>query len=106
MPRSGAVTQIPVASPKAAPVTATLREAHRQDFGRSMIRNENEHKDAVRRLGEQDERLKQQAVQLKQTKLFKDAIKRVLDPVRSFHEQIKDEVEVASYERLERGGVR
>lgn len=43
-------------------------------------------------------------MQLKQTKLFKDAIKRVLDPVRSFHEQIKDEV--ASYERLERGGVR
>ena len=66
-----------------------------------MIRNENEYKDAVRRLGEQEERLKQQAVQLKQTKLPKDAIKRVLDPVRSFHEQIKDEV--ASYERLKRG---
>ena len=66
-----------------------------------MIRNENEYKDAVRRLGEQEERLKQQAVQLKQTKLSKDAIKRVLDPVRSFHEQIKDEV--ASYERLKRG---
>ena len=69
---------------------------------RLMIRNENEYKDAVRRLGEQEERLKQQAVQLQQTKLFKDAIKRVLDPVRSFHEQIKDEVEVASYERLKR----
>ncbi len=66
-----------------------------------MIRNENEYKDAVRRLGEQEERLKQQAAQLKQTKLSKDAIKRVLDPVRSFHEQIKDEV--ASYERLKRG---
>ncbi len=66
-----------------------------------MILNENEDKDAVRRLGEQEERLKQQAVQLKQTKLFKNAIKRVLDPVRSFHEQIKDEV--ASHERLKRG---
>ena len=66
-----------------------------------MIRNENEYKDAVRRLGEQEERLKQQAAQLKQTKLSKDAIKRVLDPVRSFHEQIKEEV--ASYERLKRG---
>ena len=66
-----------------------------------MIRNENEYKDAVRRLGEQEERLKQQAVQLKQTTLSKDAIKRVLDPVRSFHEQIKEEV--ASYERLKRG---
>ena len=66
-----------------------------------MIRNENECKDAVRRLGEQEERLKQQAAQLKQTTLSKDAIKRVHDPVRSFHEQIKDEV--ASYERLKRG---
>ena len=66
-----------------------------------MIRNENEYKDAVRRLGEQEERLKQQAVQLKQTKVSRDAIKRVLDPVRSFHEQIKDEV--ASYVRLKRG---
>ena len=66
-----------------------------------MIRNKNEYKDAVRRLGEQKERLKQQAAQLKQTKLSKDAIKRVLDPVRSFHEQIKEEV--ASYERLKRG---
>ena len=75
-------------------------EGDHQDFGRSLIRNENEYKDAVRRWGEQAERLKQQAVQLKQTKLFKDAIKRVLDPVRSFHEQIKDEV--ASYERLKR----
>ena len=66
-----------------------------------MIRNENEYKDAVRRLGEQEERLKPQAEQLKQTKLSKDAIKRVLDPVRSCHEQINDEV--ASYERLKRG---
>ena len=91
------VTHIPVASPKAAPATATRREACHQDFGRFMIRNENEYKDAVRRLGEQAERLKPQAAQLKQTKLSKDAIKRVLDPVRSFHEQIKEEV--ASYER-------
>ena len=73
-------------------------EGHHQDFGRSMIRNENEYQDAVRRVGEQEERLKQQAAQLKQTKLSKDAIKRVLDPVRSFHEQIKEEV--PSYERL------
>ncbi len=48
-----------------------------------MIRNENEYKDAVRRLGEQEERLKQQAVQFKQPKLSKDAIKRVRDSVRS-----------------------
>ena len=66
-----------------------------------MIRNEHEYTDAVRRLGEQEERLKQQAAELKQTMLSKDEIKRVLDPVRSFHEQIREEV--ASYERLKRG---
>ena len=33
--------------------------------------------------------------------LSKEEIKRVLDPVRSFHEQLKEEV--ASYERLKRG---
>ena len=66
-----------------------------------MIRNKNEYKAAVRRLGEQEERLQQQVAKLKQTTLAEDAIKRVLDPVRCFHEQIKDEV--ASYERLTRG---
>lgn len=66
-----------------------------------MIRNENEYKDAVQRLSEQEVRLKQQAAQLKQTELSKVEIKRVLDPVRSFHEQLKEEV--ASYERLKRG---
>ena len=65
-----------------------------------MIRNENEYNDAVRRLSEQEERLKQQAAQLKRTELSKVEIKRVLDPVRSFHEQLKEEV--ASYERLKR----
>lgn len=40
-------------------------------------------------------------MQLKQTKRSNDAIKRVLDPVRFFHEQIKEEV--ASYERLKQG---
>ena len=37
-------------------------EWHHQDFGRVMIRNENEYKDAVRRLGEQEERLMQPAL--------------------------------------------
>jgi DNA-directed RNA polymerase specialized sigma subunit len=66
-----------------------------------MIRNEKEYKNAVRRMAEQEVRLNEQAAQLKQMKLSKDDIKRVLDPVRSFHEQIKEEV--ASYERLKRG---
>lgn len=43
----------------------------------------------------------QQAAELKSTGLTKDQIKRVTDPVRSFHEQLKEEIE--SYERLKRG---
>jgi len=66
-----------------------------------MIRNDAEYKAAVQRLSEQSERLKQQAVHLRKTDLTKDEVKRVLDPVRSFHEQIKEEVQ--SYERLKRG---
>jgi hypothetical protein len=66
-----------------------------------MIRNENEYKDAVRRLGEQEERLNQQAAELRKTDLSKSEIKRVLDPIRSFHEQLKEEV--TCYERLKRG---
>lgn len=66
-----------------------------------MIRNENEYKNAVRRMAEQEVRLKEQATQLKQMKLSKEEIKRVLDPVCSFNEQIKEEV--SSCERLKRG---
>ena len=67
----------------------------------ALIRNDAEYKAAVQRLNEQGERLKQQAVHLRKTDLTKDEVKRVLDPVRSFHEQIKEEVQ--SYERLKRG---
>ncbi len=66
-----------------------------------MIRNEIEYKATVRRVQEQAERLMQQAAELKSTGLTKDQIKRVTDPVRSFHEQLKEEIE--SYERLKRG---
>ncbi len=66
-----------------------------------MIRNEVEYKSTVRRVQEQAERLMQQVAELKSTGLTKDQIKRVTDPVRSFHEQLKEEIE--SYERLKRG---
>lgn len=66
-----------------------------------MIRNEAEYKATVRRVQEQAERLMQQTAELKSTGLTKDQIKRVTDPVRSFHEQLKEELE--SYERLKRG---
>lgn len=66
-----------------------------------MIRNEIEYKEAVRRLADEQSRLKEQRAKLVELDLSKQEIKRVLDPVRSFHEQLKEEVE--SYERLKRG---
>lgn len=66
-----------------------------------MIRNETEYKEAVERVTEEAARLKEQRAQLVTMDLSKEEIKRALDPVRSFHEQLKEEVE--SYERLKRG---
>lgn len=66
-----------------------------------MIRSENEYQAAVARLKEESQRIKEQQKQLQGMELSKEKIKRVLDPVRSFHEQLKEEV--ASYERLKRG---
>ena len=66
-----------------------------------MIRTEQEYQLTLQNLAEQDERLKLQAAQLKGMKLTKEGIKRVLDPVRVFAEQMREEV--ATYERLKRG---
>lgn len=66
-----------------------------------MIRNEAEYQEAVNRLRDEAGRIKEQKDRLQEMGLMKDEIKRALDPVRSFHEQLKEEV--ASYERLRRG---
>ena len=66
-----------------------------------MIRNESEYKEAVGRLTEEKSRIEQQVVRLKQSELGEEEIKRVMDPIRSFHEQLEEEV--AAYERLKRG---
>lgn len=66
-----------------------------------MIRNEAEYQAAVKRLSEEAERISRQKSQLQTMDLSKEEIKRVLDPVRSFHEQLKEEV--SNYERLKRG---
>ena len=66
-----------------------------------MIRTEQEYQLTPQNLAEQDERIKLQAAQLKAMKLTKDGIKRVLDPVRVFAEQMREEV--ATYVRLKRG---
>jgi DNA-directed RNA polymerase specialized sigma subunit len=66
-----------------------------------MIRNESEYQEAVKRLREEASRLKEQKSRLEEMDLAKEKIKRALDPVRSFHEQLKEEV--SSYEHLKRG---
>ncbi len=66
-----------------------------------MIRNETEYKEVVKRLADERARLDEQRARLKQTGLSPDEIKRVVDPMESFHLQLKEEVE--SYERLKRG---
>jgi ribosome-binding protein aMBF1 (putative translation factor) len=66
-----------------------------------MIRNETEYKEAVNRLSEERSRLEEHRKRLEEAKLQKDEIKRILDPMVSFHLQLEEEV--ASYERLKRG---
>lgn len=66
-----------------------------------MIRNESEYKAAVERLQQEAARLRESQTKLKEMDLSKEEIKRVMDPIRSFHEQLQEEV--ASYERLKRG---
>jgi ribosome-binding protein aMBF1 (putative translation factor) len=66
-----------------------------------MIRNETEYKEAVARLAEERNRLGDHRSRLKESGLTDEEIKRVIDPMESFHLQLKEEVE--SYERLKRG---
>ena len=63
-----------------------------------MICDESEYHEAIRRLTEQRQRLDEHFVRLKQSGLNKEELKRVMDPVESFHLQLREEVE--SYERL------
>lgn len=68
-----------------------------------MIRNENEYQEAVRRLREEQDRLAEHRKRLEEMGLAADEVKRALDPLCSFHEQLSEEVE--SYERLKRGDI-
>ena len=66
-----------------------------------MIRNETEYQEASARLAEERSRLAEHRTRLKETGLSEEEIKRVVDPMESFHLQLREEVE--SYERLKRG---
>ena len=63
-----------------------------------MIRNETEYQETVRRLGEEARRLADHQARLEEMHLGHEEVKRALDPLRSFHLQLQEEVE--SYERL------
>jgi DNA-binding XRE family transcriptional regulator len=68
-----------------------------------MIRNESEYQEAARRLREEQERLTRHRTHLEEMGLAPDEVKRAMDPLRAFHEQLVEEVE--SYERLKRGDI-
>lgn len=66
-----------------------------------MIRNEKEYREAVSRISQEKTRLSRQEAELKAMGLDPAEAKRALDPMRSFHQQLEEEV--ISYERLKRG---
>ena len=66
-----------------------------------MIRNETEYQEASARLAEERQRLSEHRNRLREAGLGEDEIKRVIDPMESFHLQLQEEVQ--SYERLRRG---
>jgi len=66
-----------------------------------MIRNESEYQEATRRQREELERLELHRGRLVAAGLTAEEVERALDPLRSFHLQLVEEIE--SYERLRRG---
>lgn len=66
-----------------------------------MIRNEEEYKEARKRLEEEAKRLEDHRQALQDEGLDAEQIKRLTDPMESFHEQLVDDV--TSYEKLMRG---
>lgn len=65
-----------------------------------MIRNEKEYREAVRRLKQDKVVIQKQKKSLEELKLSSTEIKRALEPMLSFHQQLVEEVEW--YERVKR----
>ena len=65
-----------------------------------MIHIEKEYAEAINRLTEENDRLSLYRKRLKEEGISAEAVQRVVDPMESFHLQLKEEVE--SYERLKR----
>jgi DNA-binding XRE family transcriptional regulator len=68
-----------------------------------MIRNEAEYQEALSRIREERQRLEEHRARLAGMGLKDEELKRALDPLRSFHLQLEEEVQ--SYERLKRGDI-
>ncbi len=66
-----------------------------------MIRNEQEYQEISKRLEAERTRLNQHQAELAKSGLKKAELKRVMEPLISFHEQLREEVE--HYENLKRG---
>ena len=66
-----------------------------------MIRNDREYAEAVERLRQEQQRLETQRRELQAVGLDERQIERALNPMRSFHLQLAEEVR--DYERLQRG---
>ena len=65
-----------------------------------MIRNEKEYKEAIRRSQQNEAVIKKQKEELKKNNLSEKEIKRALDPMLSFHQQLVEEIEW--YENVKR----
>ncbi len=65
-----------------------------------MIRNEKEYKEAVRRLKQDKKVIQKQKETLESTDLSPEEIRRALEPMLSFHQQLVEEVDW--YERVKR----
>ena len=66
-----------------------------------MIRNDTEYQQAVTRIKEEKKRMAAEKIRLEQEGLTPQETKRALDPMRSFHMQLVEEVD--GYEKLKRG---
>lgn len=69
-----------------------------------MIRTKTEYQVAKERLAEEKEVLKKQRAELRKSDLTATEVKRAMEPLLCFHQQLKEEVE--SYDRLCRGEFR
>jgi ribosome-binding protein aMBF1 (putative translation factor) len=68
-----------------------------------MIRNEQEYQEASERLAAEEERIELHRKGLVSAGLKKAELKRAMDPLISFHQQLREEVE--HYENLKRGKI-